>query len=337
MRSIRRKLFWCFTLISVIFVVIVGISSYYISLNTLKEKIDLEMQNSTAQIGNSVKNRMIQIQKYMYLIFSNEEIQDIVMKTNFSQDIGIKYNDIKLLDKTFSYYFYMEKYLGAAAIFDTDGSLFVYQNNMKADVASFRKDDWFKATSQSDGAVNWIGLQKNEYSSADMQYVYSVSQPMKDLKNVRPFDTVGIIYMSFSERMFYELYAGSDTDKDGFIMIIDNENRIISCRDKDKIMKDIKQAGYDISSVKSTGKTFIKMLEGHKMILSCYNIQPFGISVVKAIPYYKVMEQAVSIGIITVLLCIICILCIGIVSFFISKKISKPINQQVYCRKNTPG
>jgi len=284
------------------------------------------MHNSVQQIGKNIEAKLLNIQKYMYLLFTDEDIQDIVGQYDLSKDYAELYKKWEMLGKIFSYYFEGEKYLLSAVIFDMNAGEYIYRNIIPRDIRELRNSEWFEYVMKSKGQIYWMGAEKLLDRYSREHNILSVARMIKDLKNVKPLDSIGMIYLCFSESLFGDIYIGIQND-DEAIIIIDDLGRVVSHSNKDLIGMDLlKDESYLIAKHRLVPSgVFQNNLRTGKLVVSYFKVPSFNWTVIKTVPYEYISRQLAPIAWITVFACIIVFAGMLILSIFISKRIARPL------------
>lgn len=326
MKKIRNKLLLYFLIISIIPIIIMGISVYQLTSRETSERIRREIYYSTHQIGKNVETRMDQVEKYMFLLFTNKDIQRFVGQYDFRVAHLDSFAGGELSD-TFSYYFEGERNLLAAVLFDWEGGEYIYRNRISRDISPLRQTDWFTHTQQSDGQNIWVGSEKTYDRFGVCYNTFSVARVIKDLANNRPLQPIGIVYLSFSEELFNEIYQ--DGIGESTVTIADKDGYIISHSDKNLIGTNIAKEGYYLQAVTglSSSGVFDFGTGKQQQIISYYRIPDLNWMVIKATPYAQISSQLKPIAGITLLLCLLVFAGASLAAAWISRRISQPLRE----------
>jgi two-component system sensor histidine kinase YesM len=310
-------------------IVIIGGLSYIISAKTLKEKLDSEMRNEIQLISKNIENNLDKISKHLDILFSNKTIMKILDTVDFTKNNSELFSSFSELDKIFNSYFYYDPYLTSAIIFDIEGGNYLYKSNLNFPISNLREQQWFYETEKLNGAIYCIGMENIITSSKSRQWVFSVARMIRnnnEASNSRLLEPLGIIYMSFSEELFYDSYASLLNNKeDREIIVIDEWGNIISSKNKKSIRKNFYTL-YGISNniFKDEGVVSMKV-HGENALVAYYTIPKWEWKIVEIVPYSYVVERIKWISIITLYASILCIIGLFILSFYISRKIANPL------------
>ncbi|MBP1990124.1 cache domain-containing sensor histidine kinase [Paenibacillus eucommiae] len=326
MKSIRFRLLMYLLLISVISLLVLGLFSYMLSVKTLKKNTNNVMSNTVKQIGNNVENRIEKLDKYTYLIFTNERIQKLLAEKKLDDSTEL-YAVYKELNSIFSYYFYGERYFVSANIFSMNGGEYVYRNEASNNVDLYKKTNGLENAMIMDGSVQWEGSKRISDSNGRDLSLFAVSRVLKDLRNKKPLLSIGKLYVTFSEEIFSDSYANFHTDKSSEIFIVDDNGRIVSHTDKSLIDKDLSGESYIGQALKNDEGVLEQDYNNQKSLISYYHIKNKNWWVIESVPYTYVTGQIKYIVFLTAIVCLACLIGICTVSLFLSKRFVKPLLQ----------
>lgn len=297
-----------------------GLFAYSISINNMKQKLDNEIANGTEQFGRNIEMRLEKISYYTDFLFANGEIQEIF--TDFRN--GKPESEISKKRDIIGMLFYKEPYLETAIIFgNQEKSNLVYKNSYLIDVKKIREGTWVKDTLDCDGKINWIGMEMMEGLYGKRNHVLTLSRAVKDIKNFRPMEQIGYIYISFSKEILTDSYLKDDVAS---AYIIDQKGRMLSSNNY-MYFKDVNSI-IEPKYTNITGNKVTKTLINGKQVFVCvYNIPNYNWKVMKILPISYVTSQTNYIAIATGLIIVLCILGMYVLSFFISRKFASPLIQ----------
>ncbi|MBO9596511.1 MAG: sensor histidine kinase [Cohnella sp.] len=285
------------------------------------------MSNTVEQIGINIENVFAKLETYTFLAFTNENLQDILLERNFDNSDGQLVSIYKDLDSILSYYFYNEKYLASAVIYSANGGKYVYKDTSSYHIEQFRNANWLENMMSWDGSVRWNGMQRIGSGSGQDGSLFTVSRVLKDVKHQKPLRSIGMLYLSFSEKIFSDIYADFHAEPGSSMMIIDETGRVVSHKDKALILADMGDESYMERVLKDDKGIFVHSYNGKKSLISYYKINPINWRIVEFVPYSFITGQIIYIVLLTVLICGACLICIYAISLFLSKRFVRPLLQ----------
>ena len=102
-KSIHKKLFFLFIVTTILPSLLISVSTYFISLNILKEKAGSIFSQSVINIGMTVENELIQIRKISDFLYIDRDVKDAVLTEGKTEYEIVKYTEkIETLLKNYS-------------------------------------------------------------------------------------------------------------------------------------------------------------------------------------------------------------------------------------------
>lgn len=355
MKSIIKKLLLYFLITSFIPICMIGASSYIISAKILKDKLNDGMESEVRLIANNIKTNMDGINKYLDYIFTNKTIMHILNTFDFKKINSELFTAHDELGKVFDSYFCNDPHLLTAAIFSFDGGHYTYKSNLDFPITNLRQREWYNTAQELNGAICWIGMEdmstdeslngknlgkgeENQQSSLEPQWVFSMARMLKSIDSEYfPLKPLGIIYLSFSEQIFYQSYNFIEGGNNKTIYIIDNNGNIMSSSNKQNIGRNFFELN-DIQNNFSLEKNITQAkIHGKDVLVAYHTVPNWGWKVVEIVPYKYILEQIRWITIITVFISLLCVCALYILSLYTSKKIAEPLLELNEAMKKAEG
>lgn len=315
---------------SIIPITILGISSYYTSVNSQRQKVFSMMENNTISMGKNVDEVMKNIHNILYLIFIDENIQKILTGTKFSDNDTNTYTQFSKLNELFGKYFFEDYYenysnLASLILYDNSGGSYIFKNVTLVNTDLGKSDEWLKKARESADAINWLGVSKVQDSNKKNNYLLEFSISLKDLADKKPFTTLGVIRIAYYESIFNNTYTNYSNEGNFSYMIIDKDGLIISHSDKGKIQKNVSNTAYFKKIMNGSSGAFRDVINGQDYLISYSKINGYDWRVVELTPYSYVTSKIKNIRTITLIISVVSLVGINIISLIVSKRITRPL------------
>lgn len=320
-KSILNKFIISFLLVMVIPTTAISTCSYYISVKILKDKVSLSFQENLLYIGNSTKKELSGIEKITELIYINEDIQHAISSETGS-DLQY-YSNVKKVDhviENISFYSNYYSYITSLFIFGENGSQFIFGNDAYAiDTNQLRASAWYKQMLGLNGRVLWIGVHANDNKSRNNQ-VFSISRVINDSRQKK----IGSIYLNLSTTVFSDILSKASPKTQSQIYIVDQLGKIVF--PEQKVTSSLESEGIILPQNTSKASFEIKK-NGQTYLASTYNIDEFGWQIIQMVPVEILTKDNKIIFDVTAVVFLVSFLFSGILWFFISRSIVRPIKQ----------
>lgn len=331
-RSIQNKIFISFLLVLVIPTTAISLTSYFVSVNILKEKVSQSFQENLLYIGNSTMKELSGIEKITELIYINEDIQQAI-----SSDIGSEqqnFINLKRVDQVFdniSFYSNYYSYITSLFVLGNNGSKYMYGKDAYfIDTKQFQESSWYKQMKSLKGKVLWIGVHDSESTMSQTKQVFSISREIND-SNTR---NIGSIYLSLDTSVFSDILTKASPNTQSQIYIVDQQGKIVF--PEQKVAKSLESEGIEVPQHTNSSSFEIKK-NGQSFLASTYDIEKYGWRIIQMVPMEMLTKDNKIIFQITTIVFIVSFLFSGILWFYISASIVRPIKQLTLTMKDVKG
>lgn len=328
--SIKNKIFIANILIIVVFI---STQSYFANTISQKAIIKKEINNSSRElvlIKNNLQTLVSTIEDYSKILASDYRLQnvlynDLLLNNEFYASKPVEgLNNLsmkKTLSETISNIVEPNTKIKAVSIL-TSNHQWVDVGFVDNAYASRIFGDGYGADDQSYLPI-WTGLITFGFLSEGEDSVFAVS------KTVIHKDTgkkIGTIFLYVKETTIASIYE-EGKNKGGEFYIVDSAGRIISSQNKAMLYRDFKEA---VSiSIPENGKdtTYTQGSGSEEMLIFTHRFEPLKWTIVSAIPMDNISSDRKEINQLILGIGAACLLLALIVSFLLSRSITRPIFQ----------
>jgi len=233
--SIQSKIFVWFILVMVLPTALISLSSYFISIEILKNRVSTSYAEMLEYLSNVTERELKQVEQISDCIFISSEIKKVLVADKNEVDSAQFYYEMLEANAVFSNYSIYSNifsYISAIKVIGENGVQLLYgvdSNNLGHINNNNLKDLWwYKSVINFDGEPFWTGIHANEAGmlfSDDNRYVISLARVIKDDNYLK--DNIGIMYISFNNRLFSEMLKDVKLDTKSKIFIIDNFGKLV--------------------------------------------------------------------------------------------------------------
>lgn len=317
-KSITLKLF----LLLFILIVLISFAISFWQVKNTNKIVDKEMKVMRGQVLDEVANNIS-------ILLSNVEIMgdNIVVDSNLMEILAASYNDIsshKDLEKNTNSYVegLLNDVVWEYGRYNMKPELYIVGNNgytystyskNKYYLKNIKKEPWYEEIVKADGDTVLINTYKDENGIGPYKNIFKMGRLIKDIITN---ETLGILIMDISETMLYDRYS-KITDYGSDIYITDSSGKIISSKDKRDIGKNYEEISKDNAEFES-GMNNTKIIS---------KIEEYNWKIIQKIPSDISMKISNQIVYITTLIIILVSFIALIITYKLSKWITKPIIQ----------
>jgi methyl-accepting chemotaxis protein len=308
------KIGWFLPSLFVLFIIlpllILGSISYYVSSNSITNKLEMSMEQSIKQSKSAFEDTFQSIESTMNMIVSN----NIVL--NSSAD-GKNNNEIAYLLESAARYSSKIQNIYYIPL-KGDG---VSVNNPSVLADGVQKQDWYK--NALEGKTRFVWLEPHPSIFTDDIVLTAVKEVMN-----KDGETIGVIGMDMEVYQISEDTFDIAIGDTGYLMLLTKDGTILS-------HPDFNQLGE-----KFDNQTILKKLNSNEIGSLNYNdannkpifikyetFSKMNLKFVSVMPMKELKSDSYSLLKITIIIAVICIVIGGLLAFLASRRISKPIEE----------
>ncbi|UKS24102.1 sensor histidine kinase [Paenibacillus sp. HWE-109] len=305
-------------------------------MKILKEKVSDSFHENLLYIGSSIEKDLSEIEKITDLIFINEDIQQAISADNNNPlDYYANYKKVDQVMNNLAFYSNYYKYVTSLFIFGMNGSEFRYGNGSDAyaiDTKLLLASNWYKQSENLGGNVLWIGVHDNDNKSRMTQFkqVFSLSRLIRDFNN----RNIGSLYLSLNTNVFTDILSKASPNTQSQLYVVDQLGKIVY--PQEKLAQSLESEGIILPTEKNLSNFEIKK-NGKSYLVSNYDLDKYGWKIVQMVPLELLTKDNKVVFKITTAVCILSLLFSGVLWFFISAGIVKPIKKLTLTMKDVKG
>ncbi len=323
--SVQRKILTSFLLLIVLPLGLFSYVSLTISKNTLKEKeitSNLEMLNQIADKLNIMASDLNAISN---LYFANSGLYELLKPP---QGLGI-YEEIAKRDflaKTMINYKYAYTWMDYnTTLFGENGfELHTLYEGRKIGIGSVKDEPWYEDVLRADGSIVWISDPSEKLiPTVDDNHFVSAVRLLKD------FETgarLGVFLISVGEGFLYQQYRSAFEDYEN-ALLIDDRGIVISAFDKQLIGSSLGSFGEGMDELEGESGHFVAKLNGRNLLITYDTVAKTGWRIVAYTPLTELYADIGKLERLTVLLFLAVLAVSFLVSYYIARRLSIPIQR----------
>ena len=326
--SLRKKLTLSMLIIAVIPAVVLGGFYYQYFSGVLLSNVQQQELQNNSQIIYSVDNFFNSIFKISDSLLMNEELIDILQKSYEEQSSPLEgYRDKAQVDKLlYKDGYYLDGRIETIAIFPRNNSMFYYctEGNVNPSY-DIHAEEWYEKIASKEGAKVLVGVHQNRlvyaFSDAASPYCVTVGRSIYS-----PYDSqlLGTMLININVHDLQTCWPAFKEDSQERFYLLDDENNVVFSNLTEEIGGKFFQGGLEdgIPSCRIDGKLYDTIVSGSKSL---------GWKSVKMIPRSQLDQEIAVVPYMTLLLMLILTVLAVLVSIFISKIFTRPL-QELYVK-----
>ena len=325
-KSIQSKIFFSFILVILLPSITIGISSYIISLNILKEKVSSSFKQTVLYVQSSIERELEQVRQVSDYIFVNEDIKNAILVKKDTPYEQVK--SIEKAEQTFKNYSIANIFrnISIVKIYGLEGSnlsFAVYETTRNLLDDKIRKSEWFESTLDNDGQLLWAGTGENFFKNQDTTEKMNDISLFRVIKNRDYNSNIGVMYISLQPKVFSQPIDELNLNGGSEILILDNHNNILN---KPVSGLDPNFADMVLKAGMKGEKDNLIITDKKAMVFYC-QIEDFDWKIIGILPFSELSKDYGVIFYITAIAFLVSFIFSGIIWYFISSGIVKPIKK----------
>lgn len=313
----------------------IGIGSYFISVNILTQKVSSSFSETVFYVRNSVEKELYQIKQISAYIYIDLDLKEAISKKYLEPSSSMD-AEKRVQEK-------LKNYL-IATTFNNINAIKVYGFNAfemsfgvngkqkNLDDTKIKSSQWYQKALQNNAMTLWAGMHEAFLKERETTSEYSISL-FRVIKDKYYKQNVGVMYISLNPQIFSSLTEGLNLSTKNEIYILDNNNRIVNNLNPIVSAEEITQILEENNNANPMDY-FVKEDKNKKRKYFYYLINDFNWKVVGMIPINEVTQD--NKGILSVTTAAFCVSFIFscIIWFFVSSSIVKPIKTLTQATKS---
>ena len=317
--KMRNRLFMVYISTFTVLIIVISVTLIAFLSNLMIKEIGASRIDLLRQIGersNAVKNTSITISNLYNL--NPSLLKALVEKSGEAEEDEVKKN-LDIIKNNYNTVFYDVGISYEVVIIGENGFSYSSQAGDSYNFDSLKNQLWYKTIYEKQGDITFISSFKNIFGTQKDRYVFSASRTIKDNLG----NEVGTLMINIDEEYLYNIYASALNGKNS-IYIIDKNGNIISHNDRN-------MRGLNFIDVEKFRELFGKnefhitrKSKGDYLISNYYDSQTEW-TIIEEMPTSAVFGKVNEIYYIIIIISGICFAIALVVSYHISKKVSRPL------------
>lgn len=324
--SIKKKLILIFILIIVIPNSIIGVFSYYYFSEALTDKVIKNVNRNNEQISKNIDSYIVSLVKLTEFPNINAEMNNILRKNYIQNDSGAVEKMQDLITARGVLYrgiIYLNNLIDSVLLVP-ENSEFLYYSGIEGVLNSevnIKNELWYKDILKAEGKDVVIGVHRDKVLTKLGDYVVSVT---RNIVNPYTKESLGVVVINTKVTNLSNLWRDIPITANSKMFIVDNEERIINCDDKNDIGKSITEIS-ELSSLEVSEGLHEKKLKDKEYYVNVTKSEYTNWKIISLIPKTEMLKEIYYIRNIVIIVSLVLVAIILIISTLLATGITKPI------------
>lgn len=327
-KSIHSRIFLSFILVTMLPSAMIGIGSYFLSVNILTQKVSSSFSETVFYVRSSVEKELYQIKKISAYIYIDMDLKEAIQKKYLEPSSSIE-AEKRVREK-------LKNYL-IAATFNNINAIKVYGFNgfemsfgengklLELDDNKIINSPWYNQALQINAMTLWAGIHESFLKERGTTPQYSISL-FRVIKDKYYKQNIGIMYISLDPQIFSSLTKNLSLSSKNEIYILDNNNRIVNNPTPKVSAEEISKI-LDEDNNTNTMDNFVKEDKSKRRKYFFCLINDFNWKIVGMVPIDEVTRDNIEIFNITAAAFVVSFIFSCVIWFFVSSSIIEPVKR----------
>ncbi|MCD9023502.1 cache domain-containing sensor histidine kinase [Cohnella silvisoli] len=327
--SIKNKIF-----ISNIVIIVISLSILALFANIVSSKaiVDKAVNNSSRELELIDKNLQTLISRaedFSRILATDHRLQaNLLKQMNFYANASVSSDSLgslnikNTLSEVISNIVQPSTQIAAASVMDSNNHLFDIGYADNASISTMMSPDLIRTIKEKQVPV-WTNLFAFKYNNGTAENAFAVAKAVihKDTGK-----TVGIVVLYLTERDIASIYLDNMKYKGGRFYILNKNGVVISSQNKNDLYKKFNEvSNLKIKNETSIGESLIRGSGKDKVLITAHSFDKLEWKIVSVIPIEEITVENKKINQLIVIIGFACLIFAFIVSFMLSRTITRPI------------
>jgi two-component system sensor histidine kinase/response regulator len=312
------------SLISIVPLVVVGGSSYWISRQTLQEQVSRYTGELIAEYAQYVNRVCAEVEGLISNIAGVEAIHSVLAAKEPPRDDYGRLATQARLGHLLSGYTRIEG-LVSIDIFTASGAYYHLGDTL--DVERIRedvRDHLFEEAATARGPVVWSGIEDNVNATSRYEKVITAVRVLKVMEAGEQ-RIVAHLLVNYDPRRLHDHFGRVDLGEGAFLMILDGDGMVVYHPDESQIGRRVNQDF--VRRVHAEEEPFVEAIAGRDMLVTFQRVERSGWLVAGFIPVETLTAPALPIRDNTVLVVALALAFIGGLALLVSRHVVSPLQR----------
>lgn len=213
--KLNVKITLSFLLISLLVVVSVSLSIYYLASKMIGESEESHTRDSVLQASNYIASYLDKVKSLSDLLAMHPEIKDAISKSN-PKSLEALYGMVDVAAKD-------DPRIQTIAVISKEGFAITNNSDMTVSLSeNMMEEEWYRNALKSEQMPVVTSIGHGSFSE-DSNRIISISHEIRDEKGLH----LGVVLIDISYRFIEDYISSLNLGKDGYAFILDSEDRLI--------------------------------------------------------------------------------------------------------------
>jgi len=306
----------------------IGIGSYFLSVNTLTQKVSSSFSETVFYVRNSVEKELYQIKNISAYIYIDMDLKEAILKKYLQPDSSLEAE--KRIQEKLKNYLIAATFsnINAIKVYGFNGFEMSFGDNgklLELDDNKIINSQWYNEALQNNAMTLWAGIHESFLKERGTTPQYSISL-FRVIRDKSYKQNIGVVYISLDPQIFSSLTKNLSLSTKNEIYILDNNNRIVNNPYPKVSAEEIAQI-LDENNNTNTMDNFTREDKNNRRKYFFCLINDFNWKVVGMVPIDEVTRDNKEIFIITAAAFFVSFVFSCVIWFFVSSSIVEPVKR----------
>jgi len=316
-KSVGMKLFIIFFVSILFFVLTVGMISYNLSKNVIKNEVSQSSGQTITQAGQKLDFLFGTYTDLSLQMVLDKDLQQWLADLNNTPENTYEYISIvrQINDKLTRTLFAIKEVKGVH-LYKMDGNAILVTGNGSKPQGSIINEDWFQKILGASGLPAWLPAKPKGYSNQNS--TFAIGRVIKDASSG---NDEGVLVIEISSESLMDELKKIDIGDDSDLSLITADNRTVAASK----LEDVDQSAHVMLSQEEMDMDSGSFINSLDQLVVHYKSEVSGWYLVGAIPVSTLVKEAASIFKLTLIVALIATIAAIVIGWLVARMIGRPL------------
>ncbi|KRF18437.1 sensor histidine kinase [Paenibacillus sp. Soil787] len=329
MKTVQSKLLIMFILVSLLPVITMGTYAYRISVNAAKQISAQAMQTTLEQIGKNLDFQQRTYLKYMDFMVSSTELNAYLFNNDFNRTTVQTWDVYRKFDIIMNGLFLREDSVAAVAFYKNKQLVYSFRGVQSNYLQDLGNTNMYETVMAHKGSVQVQAMQMINKDSGVKENYFVFGRRLYNNMDMDIHNEEAGVFLFVPEKFFSDIFRNGNEQGKDTVMISDLRGQILSHTDSERIGSRLNIEGVTELPENTLNGSYPSVMNGKQVMIGYYRLPQWDMQVIQIIPQEAFIGKIQLIANSTVILSVLLFLILLFLSWFISRKLSRPVRKLV--------
>lgn len=317
LKSVGMKLFVTFFASILLFVIVMGVTSYFLSKDVIEEKVSDASRQTIIQASEKLDILFNSFEEMTMQVVADSQLATLLQRFYAAENGTFEQIDTRKQIETKMFAYATNKAFQSLSLIDESGKMIYSNSNVSAEAG---QKDWFKKIVEGDGRPVWLSGTQEGFMDAKSAGTFALGRL---IKNMGGGSKPTVLFIEFRLEVIGDSLQSIQMGQSGSKFIVNNDNKFVYHDQVEKISTDsVIQVGEDVASDENL---VLKDENDKDQLVVFHKSKVTEWTIVGTVPMTELLAASATIRNMTWLMAVIAVIVALIIGYFVVRMIGRPL------------